>query len=127
MKLKRPQTLNDLLARIGEKARLLPAPECYLWRAVWWHLFARESAIPSECIGFARKQLRLARDMIERPDHFRRKPIDVTDCQWSYVADLRHAAARRYVMPAKNPDVAANSNTDLDEQLRTVAEEMARP
>lgn len=78
-----PQTLQDLMMRAGEKARLLPAPERYLWAAVWWHLHSRETRTPDQCLGYARNQLRLAKDMAARPDHYRRKPSDKTDFQWS--------------------------------------------
>jgi hypothetical protein len=76
-------TLRDQMIRVGEKARLSPKPERYLWVAVWWHLHARETANPSECIGYAKGQLHLARDMAARPDHYRVKPADKTDWEWS--------------------------------------------
>lgn len=81
-----PQPLRDLMIRAGEKARLMPVPERYLWVAVWWHMHAKETMMPDECLGYARGQLRLARDMRERPEHFRSKPAGKSDWEWSKVA-----------------------------------------
>lgn len=81
-----PLLLRDQMIRVGAKARLSPAPDCYLWAAVWWHLRSKESRNPSEMLTYARSQLRLARDMAARPDHYRRRPVDVTDWQWSGLA-----------------------------------------
>jgi hypothetical protein len=78
-----PQTMRDLQCRAAEKARRLPAPERYVWVAVWWHIEARSSANPSTQLGYARGQMRLAKDMAARPDHYRTKPSDRTDWQWS--------------------------------------------
>lgn len=83
----RTQTLRDLMIRAGEKARTLPPPEKFLWCAVWWHLDSRESANPAEAIGFARNQLRLAKDIAARPQHYAIKPNDRTHYQWSKVGD----------------------------------------
>lgn len=78
-----PQPLRDLMIKAGEKSRLLPPPERYLWSAVWWHLHSRETANPDECLRHAKGQLRLAKDMANRPAHYRRKPADKTDWEWS--------------------------------------------
>lgn len=78
-----PATMWDLMARVGEKARLLPPPDCYLWRAVWWHLHSCESMVPNQAIGYALNQLRLARDMAARPLHYLVKPPWLSDWQWS--------------------------------------------
>lgn len=78
------ESLRDLQGRAAERARNTPPPECYRWRAVWWHLESRESANPSDAIRYARNQLRLAHDMEARPGHYadlRRR--DETDWQWS--------------------------------------------
>jgi hypothetical protein len=80
--------MKDLKAAALEKARLLPAPKKYLWIAVWWHLHAREDKAPEGCLIQAKWQLRLAKDMCARPDHFRAKPADVTDWQWSGLSSL---------------------------------------
>lgn len=77
----RPQLLRDLMVRAGQKAQSLPPPERYLWIAVWWHLHAKESRAPDECLTTAQGQLRLARDMRERPEHYRAKPPRKTDWQ----------------------------------------------
>ena len=78
-----PQTMTDLQIKAGAKARLLPPPEKYMWEAVWWHLDARNVAYPEQHLSYARSQLRLAKDMADRPQHYRRKPRDLTDWQWS--------------------------------------------
>lgn len=78
-----PQRLQNMMARAGEKARLMPAPERYLWVAVWWRLHARESKNASECRQFANNQLRLFKDMIARPEHYRNQPLGKTDWERS--------------------------------------------
>ncbi len=78
-----PQTLTDLMIKAGEKSRSLPPPARYLWIAVWWHLHSRETANPAECLRYARGQFRLAKDMAARPSHYRFKPSDKTDWEWS--------------------------------------------
>lgn len=82
----RPQRLIDLMMKASDKARSLPPPERYLWIAVWWHLHARESAAPDQCLGYASGQLRLAKDMASRPEHYRKKPAFKTDWEWSDLA-----------------------------------------
>jgi len=82
----RPLLLRDLMVSVGRKAQCRPVPERYMWIAVWWHLHSRETKTPSECIRYAKSQLRLAKDMAARPDHYRSKPIDRTDWQWSGLA-----------------------------------------
>jgi len=82
----RPLLLRDQMMRVGEKARLSPIPERYLWIAVWWHLHSKETANPAECIRSAKGLLRLAKDMAARPDHYRHKPGDKTDWEWSGLA-----------------------------------------
>lgn len=83
--MREPKTLRDLMATAGLRSRTLPPPERYMWSAVWWHLYSRETANPAECIGYAKNQLRLARDMAARPNHYRIKPSNKTDYQWSKV------------------------------------------
>ena len=78
-----PQPMRDLMIRAGHKARNLPVPERYLWVAVWWHLYSKETMAPDECLTTARGQLRLARDMAERAAHYRVKPASKTDWEWS--------------------------------------------
>jgi hypothetical protein len=60
-----------------------PAPDRYRASARWWRLHAEESANPKECLGFADNQDRLYSDMLERPNHYKTKPIDLSDFQWS--------------------------------------------
>lgn len=84
----RPQLLQSLMARAGERARLLPTPERYLWIAVWWHLHARETKNPSDCLQSADSQLRLFKDMVARPDHYHRRPSGKTDWEWSGLSRL---------------------------------------
>jgi hypothetical protein len=60
-----------------------PAPDKYRAIARWWRLHAEESANPSECLGYADNQDRLYRDMLDRPNHYKAKPIELSDFQWS--------------------------------------------
>lgn len=89
-----PRPLADLMREAGRKARELPPPERYLWCAVWWHLYSRETKVPAQCIGYAKNQLRLARDMAARPDHFKRKPLGTTDFEWSQIAPAQQQIGR---------------------------------
>ena len=60
-----------------------PAPERYRAIAIWWRLHAEESLIPSQALEYAENQERLYRDMLARPIHYRIKPNDITDYEWS--------------------------------------------
>jgi hypothetical protein len=71
------------MMRVAGRARRCPAPERYLWIAVWHHLQARESADPATWLRYAKNQLRLAKDMAARPRHYAVKPSGKTDWQWS--------------------------------------------
>lgn len=80
------------LSKAGERRRKMvalysrthgPAPDKYRAIARWWRLHAEESANPSECLGYAGNQDRLYRDMLERPNHYKTKPADLSDFQWS--------------------------------------------
>lgn len=63
-------------------------PKCYLWHAIWWRLHANESANPIEPIWAARNQLRLYRDIIDNPEHYRReKRIDAGKSDWQIYCD----------------------------------------
>lgn len=58
-------------------------PDRYRAIAEWWRISAEESRVPEEHLLYADNQDRLADDMERRPEHYRRKPIDKTDYQWS--------------------------------------------
>lgn len=60
-----------------------PAPDRYRAAAEWWRIEAEESANPSAALSYADGQERLADDMERRPGHYRVKPGDKTDWQWS--------------------------------------------
>jgi hypothetical protein len=60
-----------------------PAPDKYRAIARWWRLHAEESATPQECLGYAENQDRLYQDMLERPRHYKAKPAELSDFQWS--------------------------------------------
>lgn len=79
-----PPTLTEAQMHAAAMARKLPPPERYRWHAIWWHLDSkvhRPSAASS--LEYASNLLRLRRDMLARPEHYRRKPDHLTDYQWS--------------------------------------------
>ena len=53
-------------------------PECYYWQAVWWRLSAMMSRSSGPAMH-SRNIMQLYRDIKNRPDHYKRKPADVTD------------------------------------------------
>lgn len=79
-----PVTLSDAQAHAAAMGHRVPPPECYLWRAFWWHMESNRgypSSVAS--LQYGDNLLALRRDMLARPEHYRRKPQDVTDYQWS--------------------------------------------
>lgn len=63
--------------------RHLP-PHCYLWSAVWWRVESQRACPRSTySLQYSKNQLALYRDMIRRPEHYRRKPTNKTDWLWS--------------------------------------------
>lgn len=60
-----------------------PAPDRYRACARWWKIHAEESAIPDQCLEFAKAQDFIAADMERRPNHYLLKPSNKTDWQWS--------------------------------------------
>lgn len=65
-------------------ARRARPPHCYLWVSLWWEVESHRGYPSSKAPkGYSVNQLRLFRDMIRNPEHYRRKPADVTDWQWS--------------------------------------------
>lgn len=72
-----------------------PAPDCYQAIAEWWRLEAMISKNPALCHWYADNQYRLAIDMEARPDHYKIKPENMTDWQWSALT------------PSKMEDVSA--------------------
>lgn len=60
-----------------------PAPDRYRATARWWRLHAEETKTPDQCREHADAQDRLYADMVARPSHYRRKPTNFTDYQWS--------------------------------------------
>lgn len=79
-----PLTIGEAQMHAAEMGRRSPPPECYRWRAVWWHLESkrRYPSAPAS-LQYSRNMLGLRRDMIARQEHFRRKPRELTDWQWS--------------------------------------------
>lgn len=83
------ERLIDRMRRASANARRDGVPRCYVWCALWWRLQARLDSNPAECLSFAENQLRLYRDMLARPEHYRRKPGNrVTDWQWMGAANV---------------------------------------
>lgn len=70
----------------AEMGRSAAWPDGYRWNAVWWRLHARDSRNGAEALLYARNQAALCRDALARPGHYRRKPADLTDWQWSGLA-----------------------------------------
>lgn len=60
-----------------------PAPEKYRAIARWWRLHTEETKAPELCREYADNQDRLYADMLARPRHYRRKPADLSDYEWS--------------------------------------------
>lgn len=86
--------MNGPLTRSEERRRKMaalyprtrgPAPERYRAIARWWRLHSEETADPAECLRYADNQDRLYRDMLERPRHYRAKPMGRTD--WEHFND----------------------------------------
>jgi hypothetical protein len=67
-------------------ARRDKPPHCYLWSALWWRKEASRGYPCSErSRSYSRNQLQLFRDMLARPEHYRRKPKGTTDWQWMQI------------------------------------------
>lgn len=60
-----------------------PSPERYRAIARWWRLHAEESKNSAECRMYADNQDRLYADMLSRASHYKSKPIELSDFQWS--------------------------------------------
>lgn len=73
------------MVHAAEMGRRSAWPENYRWAAVWWRLHARVSRDGS-ALHYSSNQLALYRDALARPEHYRAKPADVTDWQWSGLA-----------------------------------------
>jgi len=79
------------MIKCGERwraAEAIGSPEKYYWYAVWWRLHAKEvhPSARAGCVQASRSQMALFNDIISRPDHYTRRPIDKTDWQWSGLA-----------------------------------------
>jgi hypothetical protein len=85
MRSAQPLTIHEAMVMAGEMSVREGSPHCYYWNAVWWRLHARESKNSAECVRFSRNQLALYRDMVARPEHYRKpsRPDSSTDWQWS--------------------------------------------
>lgn len=78
-----PQTIQEAMAALYPRTH---GPECadkYRAIATWWRLDARLSRNPSQSLGYARNQWKIAADMDARPEHHKRKPTDITRWQWT--------------------------------------------
>jgi hypothetical protein len=85
MRSAQPLTIREAMVHAGEMSVREGTPRCYYWHAVWWRLHARESRNSAECLRFSRNQLSLYRDMVARPEHYRRaaRPDGCSDWKWS--------------------------------------------
>lgn len=80
----------------AEMARRTAPPESYRWNAVWWHLESkRRYPTMAEALQYSRNMLNLRRDMLARPEHYRQKPKNLTDWQWSGLYRLTYASGLR--------------------------------
>lgn len=81
-----PVTLGDAQAHAAAMGRSVPAPECYLWRAFWWHMESNRGYPSSAAsLQYGNNLMDLRRDMLARPDHYRRKPAGMTDWLWMQI------------------------------------------
>lgn len=72
----------EALASVARRARGCAVPERYRWHAVWWHLHGKLCKSVS-AFQYSRNLLDLRRDMLCRPEHYRKRPEKYTDYQWS--------------------------------------------
>jgi hypothetical protein len=76
--------MGSPLRRLDPVARRSWPPHCYLWQSLWWRAESNRG-YPSTPASrrYSRNLLRLFRDMLGNPEHYRRKPAGTTDWQWS--------------------------------------------
>lgn len=81
-------TLRDARVEASRRGQAEGWPRCYYWNAIWWRLYARESAVPHEQLRYSRNQMALYRDIKLRPEHYAnpRRPHGMSDWLWSGLA-----------------------------------------
>ncbi len=81
-----PQALSieTAMANAAQRAQAIAPPERYRWHAVWWHLQVKRSKAFA-AFEYSKNMLELRRDMISRPEHFKKKPATRTDWEWSLI------------------------------------------
>ena len=50
-------TLRDARVEASRRGQAEGWPRCYYWSAIWWRLYARESAVPHEQLRYSRNQM----------------------------------------------------------------------
>lgn len=74
-------TRHMAMRHAAEMGRKEGWPRRYYWSAVWWRLFAKETAAPAQPLQWSCNQLALYRDCVANPDRYTNVRPELTDWQ----------------------------------------------